>query len=142
LRLRNCSSSPKPHHDDRSPAQIERHAGLHDAALFLGGNGRLLLLLIVFQQPPTPKISRQERRSFGERAVMSQTQSNAYIIEIQDRAAGIVTRDERGFRFFSSERLFDSLEGRQFRSAREAERAARAVFSERSRRAGSQLFAN
>ena len=50
-------------------------------------------------------------------------------------AAGIVTRDARGFRFFSSERLFDSLEGRQFRSAREAERAARAVFSERGRRA-------
>lgn len=63
----------------------------------------------------------------------SQSQSNAYIIEIQDRAAGIVTRDARGFRFFSSERVFDSLEGRQFRSAREAERAARAVLSERGR---------
>ena len=62
---------------------------------------------------------------------MSQTHSNAYIIEIQDRAAGIVTRDSRGFRFFSSERLFDRLERRQFRSAREAERAARAVLSER-----------
>jgi len=69
-------------------------------------------------------------------------QSNAYIIEIQDRAAGIITRDERGFRFFSSERLFDSLEGRQFRSAREAERAARAVLSERSRRTNASLFAN
>jgi hypothetical protein len=73
---------------------------------------------------------------------MSQTQSNAYIIEIQERAAGIVTRDERGFRFFSSERLFDSLEGRQFRSAREAERAARALLSEKGGRANSQLFAN
>ena len=70
------------------------------------------------------------------------SQSNAYIIEIHDRAAGIIARDERGFRFFSSERLFDSLEGRQFRSAREAERAARAVSpSERSRRVNSQLFA-
>ena len=65
---------------------------------------------------------------------MTQTQSNTYIIEIHDRAAGIVTREQRCFRFFSSERLFDSLEGRQFRSAREAERAARAVLSERSRR--------
>jgi len=73
---------------------------------------------------------------------MSQAQSNAYIIEIHDRAAGIITRDERGFRFFSSERLFDSLEGRQFRSAREAERAARAVLSERGHRANSPLFAN
>ncbi|OAF11586.1 hypothetical protein [Bradyrhizobium neotropicale] len=65
---------------------------------------------------------------------MSQAHTQAYIIEIHDRAAGIVTREARGFRFFSSERLFDSLEGRQFRSAREAERAARAVFSERSQR--------
>ncbi|MBR0723941.1 hypothetical protein [Bradyrhizobium manausense] len=73
---------------------------------------------------------------------MSQAQPNAYIIEIQDRAAGIITRNERGFRFFSSERLFDSLEGRQFRSVREAERAALAVFSERSHRLNSSLFAN
>ncbi|MCK1718956.1 hypothetical protein [Bradyrhizobium sp. 141] len=73
---------------------------------------------------------------------MSQAQSNAYIIEIHDRAAGIVMRDARGFRFFSSERLFDSLEGRQFRTAREAERAARAVFADRSRRATASLFAN
>ncbi|MBR1091677.1 hypothetical protein JQ621_29830 [Bradyrhizobium manausense] len=73
---------------------------------------------------------------------MTQTPSNAYIIEINDRAAGIVTRDERGFRFFSCERLFDGLEGRQFRSAREVERAARAVFSERRRRANSPNFAN
>ncbi|MBW7965783.1 MULTISPECIES: hypothetical protein [unclassified Bradyrhizobium] len=55
----------------------------------------------------------------------------AYIIEVHDRTAGIIASDERGFRFFSSERLFDSLEGRQFRSARDAERAARAVFAER-----------
>jgi hypothetical protein len=107
---------------------------VHDAALFLGGHRRLLLLLIAFQQQPTRQISKQERRDLGERAVMSQAPSNAYIIEIHDRAAGIVTRDQRGFRFFSSERLFDSLEGRQFRSAREAERAARAVLSERGRR--------
>jgi hypothetical protein len=73
---------------------------------------------------------------------MSQSQSNAYVIEIQDRAAGIVTRDQRGFRFFSSERVFDSLEGRQFRSAREAERAARALLSERQRRVNSSFFAN
>jgi hypothetical protein len=34
----------KPHHENRSPAQFHRHACLHDAALFLGGDGRLLLL--------------------------------------------------------------------------------------------------
>ncbi|MFT4119027.1 hypothetical protein [Bradyrhizobium sp.] len=70
-----------------------------------------------------------------------QSQSNAYIIEINDHAAGIITREERGFRFFSSARLFDSLEGRQFRSAREAERAARAIFTERSRRAHAPILA-
>jgi hypothetical protein len=55
----------------------------------------------------------------------------AYIIEIHNRTAGIVARDERGFRFFSSERAFDSLDGRKFSSARDAERAARALLSER-----------
>ena len=56
---------------------------------------------------------------------------NAYIIEVQNRTAGIVARDEHGFTFFSSERIFDSLEGRQFRSARDAERAAKALLTER-----------
>ncbi|WP_316158433.1 MULTISPECIES: hypothetical protein [unclassified Bradyrhizobium] len=53
--------------------------------------------------------------------------SKAYIIEVLNRTAGIVTADERGFSFFSSERAFDSLEGQHFASAREAERAARAL---------------
>jgi hypothetical protein len=65
--------------------------------------------------------------------------SNAYIIEVQERTAGIVARDDGGFRFFSSERIFDSLEGRQFRSARDAERAAAAVLSQRTRLAGQAL---
>jgi hypothetical protein len=42
-----------------------------------------------------------------------------------------VTCNEHGFRFSSSERAFDSLEGREFRSARDAERAARALLAER-----------
>jgi hypothetical protein len=53
--------------------------------------------------------------------------SKAYIIEVRNRTAGIVAGDEHGFRFFSSERAFDRLEGREFRSARDAERAARAL---------------
>jgi hypothetical protein len=57
--------------------------------------------------------------------------SKAYIIEVQDRTAGIVTRDERGFSFFSSERTFDSLEGRRFSTARDAELAARALLDVR-----------
>jgi hypothetical protein len=59
--------------------------------------------------------------------------SKAYIIEVEYRTAGIVTRDERGFRFFSSERIFDSLEGREFPSARDAERAAGALLRGRRR---------
>ncbi|MGJ5135750.1 MULTISPECIES: hypothetical protein [unclassified Bradyrhizobium] len=51
----------------------------------------------------------------------------AFVIEVFNRTAGIVTADERGFSFFSSERAFDSLEGQSFTSAREAERAARAL---------------
>jgi hypothetical protein len=57
--------------------------------------------------------------------------SKAYIIEIYDRTAGIITSDERGFRFFSSERAFDSLDGQRFRSPRHAERAARALLDSR-----------
>jgi hypothetical protein len=53
----------------------------------------------------------------------------AHIIEIYNRTAGIVAADERGFRFFSSERAFDSLDGRKFSSARDAERAARALLN-------------
>jgi hypothetical protein len=51
----------------------------------------------------------------------------ACIIEVRNRTAGIVTGDERGLHFFSAERTFDRLEGRQFRSARDAERVARAL---------------
>jgi len=57
--------------------------------------------------------------------------SKAFIIEVEDRTAGIVAKDGRGYRFFSAERIFDRLEGREFGSARDAERAARALLRER-----------
>ena len=57
--------------------------------------------------------------------------SKAYIIEFHNRTAGIVAGNERGFTFFSSDRVFDRLDGRDFRTAREAERAARAVLGGR-----------
>jgi hypothetical protein len=57
--------------------------------------------------------------------------SKAYIIEVHNRTAGIVAGNERGFTFFSSDRVFDGLDGRDFRTAREAERAARAVLGGR-----------
>jgi len=57
--------------------------------------------------------------------------SKAYVIEVHNRTADIVAGDERGFTFFSSDRAFDRLDGRDFRSAREAESAARAVLGGR-----------
>jgi hypothetical protein len=55
---------------------------------------------------------------------------NAYIIEFSDHTAGIVVAEQRGFRFFSAEPAFDSLEGGYFGSARAAERAAKALIDE------------
>ena len=50
--------------------------------------------------------------------------SETYIIEVADQAAGIVVRDKSGYRFFAAAPKFSPLEGRIFRSAREAEKAA------------------
>ena len=47
-----------------------------------------------------------------------------YIIEVHSQAAGIVVRDERGFRFFSAHHVFDALEGRIFKTPRHAEKVA------------------
>jgi hypothetical protein len=65
----------------------------------------------------------------------------AYIIEVRNRTAGIVTGDDGGFSFFSSERAFDSLEGREFRSVRDAERAARALLDAGRHAANESTFA-
>ncbi|MGY3621220.1 hypothetical protein ACVJGD_007416 [Bradyrhizobium sp. USDA 10063] len=51
--------------------------------------------------------------------------SDTYIIEVGSNPAGIVVRDERGYRFFAATHQFNRLEGQIFRNAREAERAAR-----------------
>ena len=50
--------------------------------------------------------------------------SDSYIIEVSSQTAGIVVRDARGFQFFAASHRFNALEGRLFRNAREAERAA------------------
>jgi hypothetical protein len=56
--------------------------------------------------------------------------SNSYIIEVNSQAAGIVVRNpEGGYCFFASSHQFGSLEGRMFRNAREAERAARRLIN-------------
>jgi len=56
--------------------------------------------------------------------------SDSYIIEVSSQAAGIVVRDTAGFRFFAATHKFNALEGRLFRSAREAERVARQFLTE------------
>ncbi|MFC0240861.1 hypothetical protein [Rhodopseudomonas telluris] len=50
--------------------------------------------------------------------------STAYIIEVHSRAAGIVVRDGRGFRFHAATDDFTALDGQDFRSAGDAHKAA------------------
>ena len=50
--------------------------------------------------------------------------SDTYIIEIRSKAAGIVVREQGGYRFFAATHDYNRLEGQLFRDAREAERAA------------------
>lgn len=57
--------------------------------------------------------------------------SDSYIIEVSSEAAGIVVRDKSGFRFFAATHRFNPLDGRVFKSAREAERAATQVLAGR-----------
>lgn len=53
-----------------------------------------------------------------------------YVIEVRPSAgftvqAGIVVREEGGFRFFAATHAFNTLEGRLFKSPKAAEQAAR-----------------
>ena len=57
--------------------------------------------------------------------------SDTYIIEVSSEAAGIVVREKSGFRFFAAVHKFNPLDGRIFKSAREAERAVRRFLAER-----------
>ncbi|MFC0283150.1 hypothetical protein ACFFJB_05935 [Camelimonas abortus] len=60
----------------------------------------------------------------------------AVIIEIADLAAGILAADGAGYRFHAAGPRFAALDGRIFRSAGEAERAARHVLTARKRVSG------
>lgn len=50
--------------------------------------------------------------------------SHAFIIEVNSRAAGIIVRNGRGFRFHAASADFSGLEGRDFRSPGDAHKAA------------------
>jgi len=53
--------------------------------------------------------------------------SHSYIIEVGSQPAGIVVRNGGGYLFFAASRRFNPLDGKTFRNAREAERAARRI---------------
>jgi hypothetical protein len=50
--------------------------------------------------------------------------SDRYIIEVNSQPAGVVVRNPDGFRFFAASQRFFRMEGKLFRTASEAERAA------------------
>ena len=50
--------------------------------------------------------------------------SDRYIIEVNSQAAGIIVRSAEGFRFFAASQRFSRMEGKLYRNASEAERAA------------------
>ena len=68
--------------------------------------------------------------------------SEGYTIDgFGDEAAGIVVRyeGERGFRFHSANRTYHTLDGHVFATPAAAQRAAREIARERSRRLGSKV---
>jgi hypothetical protein len=50
--------------------------------------------------------------------------SKAFVIEVRSRAAGIVVHDGRYYRFYAAAHEFNGLEGRDFRSPNDAQKAA------------------
>jgi hypothetical protein len=97
---------------------------MHDAPLCLG---RDRVLSLICSQQSSRLSFKWERRRYGERKSMSKP----YVIEVSNRTAGIVAQSESGLRFFSSERIFDSLEGREFFSIHHIEREARRLLTQR-----------
>ncbi|MFT3952881.1 MAG: hypothetical protein QM722_00015 [Piscinibacter sp.] len=62
---------------------------------------------------------------------MSRIQSDTVLIEVDDEAIGLAQRTRGGFRFFSSLRRLDALDGRDFRSLGAIEAAARDLMRRR-----------
>lgn len=57
--------------------------------------------------------------------------SQTIILEVRGRTAGLVVGADTSFRFFSSQPVFDGLDGRQFPSVVAAQRAANALVQRR-----------
>jgi hypothetical protein len=62
--------------------------------------------------------------------------SEGYSIEVAEELVGVVVREqgERYFTFFTAVKAFNALDGHTFRSALDAERAARAHIDQRKRK--------
>lgn len=58
------------------------------------------------------------------------TNGSAYVIEVDDLAAGIVVREDRRYRFYSSHARFRTLDGAIFRKPMAAWQAARVIASQ------------
>jgi hypothetical protein len=59
--------------------------------------------------------------------------SDAYVIELQGNAVGIIVRKHRNedhYRFLAAHHVFNSLEGREFNGPLQAEKAARKILKE------------
>jgi hypothetical protein len=56
--------------------------------------------------------------------------SGAFVIEIEDRAAGLVLAEKGGFRFRASDPIFRKLDGHLFQHVRQARTAAAQVWRE------------
>jgi hypothetical protein len=59
--------------------------------------------------------------------------STGYVVEVGGETAGIVVYGRSGWKFFSSGRPFDCLDGQAFRSPSDAERAARNAWRQKRR---------
>jgi hypothetical protein len=61
---------------------------------------------------------------FSPRTLPSTPVSGAYVIEVDDVAAGVLVRDHDAYRFFAASRDFHLLEGGVFRTPHAAQKAA------------------
>lgn len=57
--------------------------------------------------------------------------SKAFIVEVDEVAAGLAVREPDGFRFYATDRQFSGMEGKLFGSPKAAERAAAQIAGRR-----------
>jgi len=88
-------------------------------------------LLLTLAKPTNQSITVIHQRAHGSQDMRGESMSDAYVIEVQDQAAGIVARERIGFRFYAAQPAFNALEGRIFDNPRKAEQAAQQIMRQR-----------